>query len=149
MEEFREACGPSDPEIARALYPDSIRALLGVHQVGAELIRVRILDPMHPCCRYGSLTHSLTQPTSLHIYVHTVCSCDSRRGKKVTSSCRDKTGGACHSRRRGRWGGGYVTPGLTLREEGTWRNRTSTVCRWRNNSIINTSLIVNVRGIQI
>ena len=35
VEEFREACGPADPEIARALYPDSIRALLGVNQVGA------------------------------------------------------------------------------------------------------------------
>ncbi|CAM9971207.1 unnamed protein product, partial [Laminaria digitata] len=32
VEEFREACGPADPEIARALYPKSIRALLGVHQ---------------------------------------------------------------------------------------------------------------------
>lgn len=33
MEEFREACGPADPEVARALYPETIRALLGVQQV--------------------------------------------------------------------------------------------------------------------
>lgn len=33
VERFREACGPADPEVARALYPDSIRALLGVQQV--------------------------------------------------------------------------------------------------------------------
>lgn len=33
MEEFREACGPADPEVAKALYPDSLRALLGVQQV--------------------------------------------------------------------------------------------------------------------
>lgn len=33
VEEFREACGPSDPEVAKALYPDSLRALLGVQQV--------------------------------------------------------------------------------------------------------------------
>ncbi|CAN0336644.1 unnamed protein product [Pylaiella littoralis] len=32
VEEFREACGPSDPEVAKALYPDSLRALLGVQQ---------------------------------------------------------------------------------------------------------------------
>lgn len=36
VEEFREACGPADPEVARALYPDSIRALLGVQQVGSR-----------------------------------------------------------------------------------------------------------------
>lgn len=33
VEEFREACGPADPEVARALYPDTLRALLGVQQV--------------------------------------------------------------------------------------------------------------------
>ena len=33
MEEFREACGPADPEVAKVLYPDSLRALLGVQQV--------------------------------------------------------------------------------------------------------------------
>eukprot|EP00903_Cladosiphon_okamuranus_P011349 g10697.t1 len=32
VEEFREACGPADPEVAKALYPDSLRALLGVEQ---------------------------------------------------------------------------------------------------------------------
>lgn len=32
VEEFREACGPADPEVARALYPDTIRALLGAQQ---------------------------------------------------------------------------------------------------------------------
>ncbi|CBN79447.1 nucleoside diphosphate kinase 7 isoform a [Ectocarpus siliculosus] len=32
VEEFREACGPADPEVARALYPDTLRALLGVQQ---------------------------------------------------------------------------------------------------------------------
>eukprot|EP00904_Undaria_pinnatifida_P008389 jgi/Undpi1/4680/HiC_scaffold_18.g08034.m1 len=32
VEEFREACGPADPEVARALYPDSIRARLGVRE---------------------------------------------------------------------------------------------------------------------
>ncbi|CAM9681881.1 unnamed protein product [Hapterophycus canaliculatus] len=32
VEAFREACGPADPEVARALYPESFRALLGVQQ---------------------------------------------------------------------------------------------------------------------
>eukprot|EP00752_Nemacystus_decipiens_P003580 g3301.t1 len=32
VEEFREACGPADPEVAKALYPNSLRALLGVQQ---------------------------------------------------------------------------------------------------------------------
>lgn len=33
VEDFREACGPADPEVARALYPNTIRAILGVQQV--------------------------------------------------------------------------------------------------------------------
>ncbi|CAN0354166.1 unnamed protein product, partial [Scytosiphon promiscuus] len=32
VEEFREACGPADPDVARALYPESLRALLGAQQ---------------------------------------------------------------------------------------------------------------------
>lgn len=43
MEEFREACGPADPEVAKALYPDSLRALLGVEQV---FLAVRVLLSM-------------------------------------------------------------------------------------------------------
>lgn len=40
VEEFREACGPADPEVAQALYPDSLRALLGVQQVANVLFEM-------------------------------------------------------------------------------------------------------------
>lgn len=33
VEEFREACGPADPEVAKELRPHSIRAILGDQQV--------------------------------------------------------------------------------------------------------------------
>jgi nucleoside-diphosphate kinase len=33
VQEFRQFCGPSDPELARHLRPDSIRAQFGVDKV--------------------------------------------------------------------------------------------------------------------
>lgn len=33
VEEFREACGPADPEVAKELRPHSLRAILGEQQV--------------------------------------------------------------------------------------------------------------------
>lgn len=44
VEEFREACGPADPEVARVLYPETIRALLGVQQAS----KFSVLDMCRP-----------------------------------------------------------------------------------------------------
>lgn len=44
VEEFREACGPADPEVAKALYPKSFRALLGVQQVSVRVVDIVDVD---------------------------------------------------------------------------------------------------------
>ena len=56
VEEFREACGPADPEVAKALYPDSLRALLGVQQVKVRSLTVIAVATLWLPCR---LWHTL------------------------------------------------------------------------------------------